>query len=131
MPITFKTVITKAIKGFNDIQDTLATFNKLSVSGVSKEGTEVKGSLTPESLKEEIMKLNTLVVNNEIITTFAGRNIPVFLGEDGEIEDTSGSGNSGECQCIRVVSELPTASEEENGNAVVYKGDIFVCVEED
>lgn len=64
MALTYKTVITNAIKGFNDIQSKLATLTDLGISAVSSSTTSgvttVSNSITPTNMVDAIGKVATI-----------------------------------------------------------------------
>ena len=64
MALTYKTVITNAIKGFNDIQSKLATLTDLGISPVSSSTTSgittVSNSITPANMVDAIGRVATI-----------------------------------------------------------------------
>jgi len=69
MTITYKTVITDAINGFNNIQAALAGFSDLNVNPVVNYGSQISGSLNPSELQNEIKKLATIHNGTSFIKT--------------------------------------------------------------
>lgn len=120
---TFKTVINNAIEGFNSIQKTLSTFSDLGVSDVSTNNKTVTGSITPSEMASFINNMATVKLSNG---SFRSGKIEVFEG--GTI---SGGGNTGGgSYTIPVVSQLPSISESNVGDVVIYNNDIYVLMEE-
>lgn len=127
--ITYKTVITQAIEGFNLIQNTLATnFPELNVNQVIKNGSTVTGSLTPAEISSKITELAV------ILDKFGGdiiRSGRVELFEGGSIiGSTGGSGDAGGSS-LPIVSALPTANASSYGQAVIYNNEVYVCLEKE